>query len=771
MAIVADQVIVELQAKVDRYNRNVINAERQFSRSMTSIRTAALGMSTTLVSAFAGTAALQGAQRLIDAATRIENALKVAGLSGAALEGVYDRLFESAQRNAAPVETLVTLYTRLSLAQQDLGVSNEEIIGFTDKIALALRVQGTTADEARGALIQLTQALGGGIVRAEEFNSIIEGAPTIMRAAAAGLEEAGGSVAKLRKLVIDGEVSSKAFFRAFEAGSVILEDKVANAELTVSQGFVRLTNAMINATREFAKGSGVATDLASAFQLMANTINSVDFEEFGGKVRAVIGWLNDVAGWLNYVNNAANNLGASIGSALGTDRVGEFLSGTDAGQALGMQSTRTMNERFGGSVTGGEPAAVKAVAEYAKRRADALVAEGVKTTDKTGRVPATPTVKPVSLANFAAPDAAKGAAASTKAAERAANDAAEQIDRAVADQTAIAVDAATLLLGKNENANRGEINSFLKAGGVDLDAATSAWCAAFVNSALAQVGVKGSGSNVATDFLNWGKGVSAANIQKGDVLVDSNGKNAGQTGGHVGFATGNLRATADGIAQIEMLSGNASDKVTTEWVNASEVVARRAADAFQIPADALSHLTQESTSAKVAADQLAASYKAWGQVAQTAVNGLATALADGKIEGRELLQILAQVVQQMLSMPSIGGSGGFGGFLSSLLGGIPGFANGTNSAPGGMAIVGERGPELINLPRGSQVIPNNRIGGAQQAQRVHVTVGVSANNNGNLLPFVEGVSQRTAGGVMKAGISKYDSELPGRFGDIMERQG
>ena len=41
---------------------------------------------------------------------------------------------------------------------------------------------------------------------------------------------------------------------------------------------------------------------------------------------------------------------------------------------------------------------------------------------------------------------------------------------------------------------------------------------------------------------------------------------------------------------------------------------------------------------------------------------------------------------------------------------IPGFANGTNFAPGGLALVGERGPELVNLPRGSQVIPNHRLG-------------------------------------------------------------
>jgi hypothetical protein len=53
------------------------------------------------------------------------------------------------------------------------------------------------------------------------------------------------------------------------------------------------------------------------------------------------------------------------------------------------------------------------------------------------------------------------------------------------------------------------------------------------------------------------------------------------------------------------------------------------------------------------------------------------------------------------------GSGMAVGALSNLRKfiGIPGFASGTNYAPGGLSLVGERGPELINLPRGSQVIP------------------------------------------------------------------
>ena len=52
-----------------------------------------------------------------------------------------------------------------------------------------------------------------------------------------------------------------------------------------------------------------------------------------------------------------------------------------------------------------------------------------------------------------------------------------------------------------------------------------------------------------------------------------------------------------------------------------------------------------------------------------------------------------------------GEGGGIGGFLANL---IPAFATGTNFAPGGMAMVGERGPELVNLPRGSKVFDANK---------------------------------------------------------------
>ncbi|MFC6487370.1 hypothetical protein [Nitratireductor sp. GCM10026969] len=101
-------------------------------------------------------------------------------------------------------------------------------------------------------------------------------------------------------------------------------------------------------------------------------------------------------------------------------------------------------------------------------------------------------------------------------------------------------------------------------------------------------------------------------------------------------------------------------------------------------------------------------YEQLQQIGVDALESIVSAFEDGKLEAEELIGILIRVAQQLLQLKSL--SGGGGGLLGQILGAIvPGFANGTSSAPGGLAIVGERGPELVNLPRGSQVVPNHRM--------------------------------------------------------------
>lgn len=65
-----------------------------------------------------------------------------------------------------------------------------------------------------------------------------------------------------------------------------------------------------------------------------------------------------------------------------------------------------------------------------------------------------------------------------------------------------------------------------------------------------------------------------------------------------------------------------------------------------------------------------------------------------------------------------------GGVLNKIKDAIPGFATGTGYAPGGLAVVGEQGPELVNLPRGSQVIPHNSLKGTGGSTTINMNVNV-----------------------------------------------
>lgn len=71
----------------------------------------------------------------------------------------------------------------------------------------------------------------------------------------------------------------------------------------------------------------------------------------------------------------------------------------------------------------------------------------------------------------------------------------------------------------------------------------------------------------------------------------------------------------------------------------------------------------------------------------------------------------------------LGGGFSFSGLLKGVGSLLPGFQHGTSFAPGGMSLVGERGPELVNLPRGSQVIPNDRI---SSVGSVNITIQAGA---------------------------------------------
>jgi len=243
------------------------------------------------------------------------------------------------------------------------------------------------------------------------------------------------------------------------------------------------------------------------------------------------------------------------------------------------------------------------------------------------------------------------------------------------------------------------------------------------------------------------------------------------------------RATALDLEQeaLRQVREEARRKGEQDWQNA------------QLSPDQRKRIDEVSDAYARQADELRKNQEAQGlqrDVLKGALGDLRSALDDNKLDWKDLGDIAVNALDKIIdkiendlidaimqaNATADGGGGGLLGWLTkgigALLGGgvggagsdpwagmrIPGYANGTNNHPGGLAIVGEKGPELLNLPRGAQVIPQvprmpELVGGSrQQSQGVQADVRVFVDQDGNWQAEVERISQRN----VKAGITQYD---------------
>ena len=146
-----------------------------------------------------------------------------------------------------------------------------------------------------------------------------------------------------------------------------------------------------------------------------------------------------------------------------------------------------------------------------------------------------------------------------------------------------ALDNALKVQGMHEQGNRNELIKYLQTGGSGLDPATTSWCAAFVNSSLAQAGLKGTGSNIALSFRNWGKQVDPQDLKRGDVLVSHRGIVGVAPGGHVEFINAVKKDANGRIVAIQTYGGNVANKAGFKWVQVdanfnTKYLARRATE-------------------------------------------------------------------------------------------------------------------------------------------------------------------------------------------------
>lgn len=187
-----------------------------------------------LAAAIASAFAVDRIARYADAWTQVENQIRRTVETEEDLVRTTAELLDVSNQTRSSIEATTALYTSLSISTERLGTTQEEVIDVTKTINNLFLEAGKSAEETAGAIRQLGQALESGALRGDEFNSVAEGAPGILRAIE---KQTGRTRAELRELAADGQITAELIVDSLQNYSEEAQRAADITERTLAQSF------------------------------------------------------------------------------------------------------------------------------------------------------------------------------------------------------------------------------------------------------------------------------------------------------------------------------------------------------------------------------------------------------------------------------------------------------------------------------------------------------------------------------------------------------
>lgn len=220
----------------------------------------------------AGLATVSTAISKMDTYTGLNNRLKLVTASQNELNQALKDTFNIAQATGQSWDSTAQVYQRFADNAKRLGITLQETSALTETVAKAISISGGSAASAEAALVQFGQALASGVLRGEEFNSIVEQAPGLLKAIATGLNV---NIGELRAMANEGKLTADVVIKSLEKAKVSVDDLFNKTDFTIGNSFTMLNNAVTQFVGEAGKGSGAAQLISSSLMELAKNLETV----------------------------------------------------------------------------------------------------------------------------------------------------------------------------------------------------------------------------------------------------------------------------------------------------------------------------------------------------------------------------------------------------------------------------------------------------------------------------------------------------------------
>jgi tape measure domain-containing protein len=242
------------------------NAEKA-SSGTTSLASSIKG----LVAGYALLAGVASLAKTADEFTKFTVQLKIATKSQVEFNQAYQNVINISKIAQADVNAIGNTYARLARSLDTLGASQTQIGNIVEVVALGLKTGGATATETASAMLQLSQAFGKGTLNGDEFNSMAENAPPLMRLLADSL---GVSIGALKKMGSEGKITADIMANAFNSPAALaMLREQASQITTISGAYQVFKNELSIAIGEMDKATGISKSLAGGITTLANNLN------------------------------------------------------------------------------------------------------------------------------------------------------------------------------------------------------------------------------------------------------------------------------------------------------------------------------------------------------------------------------------------------------------------------------------------------------------------------------------------------------------------
>ena len=266
----------------ERYIRDNVDEQGRFNQEISAGTQQANELTNTIKRAVAAYVSIQSvgkALNISDELVQTTSRLNMMNDGVQTTAELVNMVYAAAQNARGSFSQMADVVARFGNNAKDAFSSSEEVVAFADLIQKQMTIAGASTQEAANAELQLSQALGSGVLRGDELNSIFEQAPNLIQNIADYLDV---PIGKIREMAADGELSADVVKAAIFSAADDINSKFNEMPMTWGQMWQSMQNTALIAFQpvlqrlnDLANSEAFQTFIQGAIEAMATLANVV----------------------------------------------------------------------------------------------------------------------------------------------------------------------------------------------------------------------------------------------------------------------------------------------------------------------------------------------------------------------------------------------------------------------------------------------------------------------------------------------------------------